>query len=183
MNKLGLTQLLIVIAVIMPWQGLGAQHEEDFASFCSEGFKAKGECPKDICETKCEILKQGEPCQNLCLPKPCPEIGRKECPEKFCTVMENCSKEKICHYQMTGEPARCGDLSYAGQDVECCQGLIRRCGVEFLDGTCDMEGKNSVDNLPICIPCGNGICNQFENRCNCPEDCGKPPDIPLIPNL
>lgn len=81
---------------------------------------------------------------------------------------------------MAGEKADCGDVAYAGQDVACCEGLVRRCGIEFLDGTCDMEGQDSVYNLPICIPCGDGLCGQFENRCNCPEDCGTPPDIPLL---
>ena len=75
---------------------------------------------------------------------------------------------------MYGERAKCGDLAYAGQDVDCCPGLVRRCGVEFFDGSCDMEGKNSIYSLPICVPCGDGVCGNFENRCNCPEDCKNP---------
>jgi hypothetical protein len=36
-----------------------------------------------------------------------------------------------------------------------------------------MQGKNTAYHLPICIPCGDGVCTNFENHCNCPEDCKK----------
>jgi hypothetical protein len=160
-----------------------AQEPQDLASFCGESYQNTQNCPTSLCDLTCQALKEGEPCKNICLPKPCTKIDVKDCPEQFCAVMTDCSNKEICHFKMAGGAPKCGDIAYAGQDVECCPGLVRRCGVEFIDGNCDMEGKNSIYNLPICLPCGNGICNQFENRCNCPEDCGKAPDIPLIPNL
>ena len=126
-------------------------------------------CPKEICELKCPQVSPN--CTQICLPKECTKIKAENCPLEYCAVMTDCSNEKICHYQMMGEKPQCGDLAYAGQDVECCDGFAKRCGVAFLDGTCDMEGKNSIYNIPICVPCGDGICGQFEDRCNCPEDC------------
>ena len=54
------------------------------------------------------------------------------------------------------------------RDIDCCDGLKKapliyeketeECGVVLPCGS-------------ICIPCGNGICDRRENKCNCPEDC------------
>ena len=54
------------------------------------------------------------------------------------------------------------------RDIDCCDGLKKapliyekeneECGVALPCGS-------------ICIPCGNGICDRRENKCNCPEDC------------
>ncbi len=144
----------------------------DFSRHCTQTFLKEGVCPLGICEFRCEDESQTTICESQCLPKPCPTISKDECPLSFCALMVDCSGETICHYQMMGEKPACGELAYAGQDIECCPGLVRRCGIEFLDQTCDMEGRNSVYSLPICISCGDGICTQFENICNCPEDCG-----------
>jgi len=139
---------------------------------CFDRYEHHGECPENICQLKCEEVGEDGICASqVCVAVECPRINPEHCPEDFCQKMVNCSDEEICNYPMGGEPAECGDLAYAGQDVECCPGLVRRCGVEFLDGSCDMEGKGSVYALPICVPCGDGICGQFENPCNCPEDC------------
>lgn len=168
--SLGLVLVICCLAV----SAFAADPDTDFLAFCAEKYLKAGECPAAICHIQCLEGTKGEDCLQVCLPKKCPDIAVKECPKEFCAVMTNCSDEKICHYQMKGEPARCGDLAYAGQDVSCCEGMTRRCGVEFFDGTCDMEGRNSMYSLPICIPCGDGVCGNFENRCNCPEDCKNP---------
>ena len=146
-----------------------ANHAKPLKDYCLEIFLEKGVCPEKVCEFRCSQESPG--CAKFCLPKGCTQIKFKDCPLEYCQVMTDCSDQKICHYKMEGETPSCGDLAYAGQDVECCDGLTKRCGVEFIDGRCDMEGKNSIYNLPICIPCGDGICGQFEDRCNCPEDC------------
>lgn len=143
--------------------------QDAFLDFCLESYLTNKSCPEKTCELRC--IHNTPDCVQMCLPKECTKIPAKDCPLKYCEVMTDCSDEKICHYKMTGEKPECGNLAYAGQDAECCDGLIKRCGVAFLDGRCDMEGKNSVYNLPICIPCGDGVCGQFEDRCNCPEDC------------
>jgi len=167
---------------------LGAAQNPDLDDFCHRQYLQTAKCPASICQLKQigeESTQQEKPA--VCIARPCTEIPPEACPLEFCAVMVDCSKQKICHFKMPGEPAVCGDLAYAGQDVDCCAGLVRRCGIEFMDGTCDMEGRNSVYNLPICIPCGDGICGNFENRCNCPEDCGVPPkhggsqrDLPFV---
>ena len=143
---------------------------------CARVFAETQVCPEETCRLVEEPREEG-PAVRQCLALACTEIAAEDCPQDYCVVMTNCSGEEICHYPMQGGQPACGNLAYAGQDVECCKGLVQRCGIEFLDGTCDMEGVNSVYNLPICIPCGDGICTNFENRCNCPEDCGVAPDF------
>ena len=176
----------IVLALLVCFVMLAAQkpivsaEEKTFKSYCAEEFAKSGVCSKDLCRAVCADGSEKKDCPKACVPQDCPKIPLEKCPRQFCEVMTNCSNEQVCHYKMPGEPAQCGDLAYAGQDVKCCPGLVQRCGIEFIDGNCDMEGRNSVYDLPICIPCGNKICDQFENRCNCPEDCGTPPDIPLV---
>jgi len=148
---------------------------EDLDAYCRQHYEKDGGCPETVCRLTELPGQEGEEPSQECRAQECVEIEPKDCPQDYCALMQDCSGEKICHYQMPGDLAECGDLAYAGQDVPCCPGLVQRCGIEFLDGTCDMEGKDSVYNLPICIPCGDGICGNFENRCNCPEDCGIAP--------
>jgi hypothetical protein len=165
--------LLSVVIFILFVLSVSSVHAQDaFSKFCSEKFSKTGQCPEDICEMKCDGAQDKPDPPKVCLPKDCTQIEVEKCPVEFCAVMKDCSGGQICNYQMVGEHPECGDLSYGGQDIKCCEGFVRRCGVEFLDGSCDMEGKNSVYNIPICIPCGDGICGQFESQCNCPEDCG-----------
>ncbi len=172
--------LLAGFALMLSGQRTDSAEEKTFDQYCAEQLSQKGMCPDPVCRTVCADGSGKEGCPQACVPQDCTKIPLNQCPQEYCAVMTNCSKEQVCHYKMVGEPAQCGDLAYAGQDVECCEGFVQRCGIEFIDGNCDMEGRNSVYDLPICIPCGNGICDQFENRCNCPEDCGSAPDIPLV---
>lgn len=149
-----------------------------FAAYCKKTFAASGRCPADVCRSTCPAETSASCAKEACVPRDCRTIKAKDCPKAYCAVMTNCSGQKVCEDQMVGPPPKCGGLAYEGQDVSCCPGFVRRCGVEFYDGTCDMEGKNSVYDLPICIPCGDGVCGQFENKCNCPEDCTTKPPSP-----
>jgi len=149
-----------------------AQNHPGFEAYCRAEYAEIGTCPEDLCVLDCPNDSEPQDCEAACVPLACTDIIADDCPEKFCAPMKDCSGNTICHYQMAGGRPACGNLAYGGQDVQCCPGLVRRCGLEFLDATCDMEGVNSVYNIPICLPCGDGKCTQFENRCNCPEDCG-----------
>jgi hypothetical protein len=70
--------------------------------------------------------------------------------------------------------AKAGELSLndvTGESKECCSGL-QEVG-NLPDGTpeecaeyANMEGYGS-----ICTACGNGNCEQWENKCICPADC------------
>lgn len=155
--------------------------QETFEQFCEESLAVRGACPP-ICRQECLDLSDRADCPARCLPKPCETFGASHCPTQFCRVLETCSKDKICRPKI--DPAlipACGDITYNGQDVECCPGLVKRCGFDYLDGSCNMDGKNSPYELPLCIACGDGRCTNFENHCNCPQDCPKA-IIPLDTN-
>lgn len=161
-----------------------ASFADDLAAYCLNAWTETEACPAHRCYLDCAGGLQFEGCQQTCKPKPCFQIDAEHCPLEFCDVVEGCGEISRCYPRIRRGEGLCGDLAYPGQDIECCSGMIRRCGVEFFDGTCDMIGKNSVYGVPVCLPCGNGICNQFENSCNCPEDCarfpapaGKVPDV------
>ena len=54
------------------------------------------------------------------------------------------------------------------KDIDCCDGLKKALLIY------EKENEECGVALPcgsICIPCGNGICDRRENKCNCPEDC------------
>jgi hypothetical protein len=152
-------------------EGLAA---DSLTLYCEETWVETGACPAHRCYLDCAGALQFEGCAQDCKPKPCFLIDVSNCPEDACDILEGCGETKRCYPVIRSGQGRCGNLAYHGQDVECCPGLTRRCGIEFFDGTCDMTGKNSVQGVPACLPCGNGICNQFENSCNCPEDCARP---------
>jgi len=141
---------------------------------CPKTFQETGQCPREQCKYGCFIPSEdGLGCYMACIDKPCLELKVAECPTHRCEIMTSCENQKVCYPKLKEKPAVCGSIGYMGQDVPCCEGLLKRCGVEFFDGSCDMYGRNSIHTVPTCIPCGNGICDQFENSCNCAEDCGR----------
>lgn len=140
---------------------------------CVKTFAQAQTCPSEQCDYGC-FTPTDDGCQMACLPKPCWSIAPSYCPSDRCQLMVSCENSAVCFPKQPKLPAgSCGDIGYNGQDVPCCKGLIKRCGLEFFDGTCDMAGRRSVYAVPVCVPCGNGICNQFEQSCNCPEDCSR----------
>jgi len=60
---------------------------------------------------------------------------------------------------------------------KCCPGLTKwDSGMdtrEVVDGECIDTGLLSGNPIGTCINCGNGICEDIENICNCPKDCDK----------
>jgi hypothetical protein len=63
------------------------------------------------------------------------------------------------------------------EGAQCCDGLVR---VEnhypadagpLVDATGCFIG--SPPSTKTCLPCGNEVCDEAENRCNCPADCVK----------
>jgi hypothetical protein len=56
-------------------------------------------------------------------------------------------------------------------DVPCCPGLT---AVKY----CDFKGT-CYDDFSYCLPCGNGVCDELENKDNCAIDCA-PETLPAI---
>lgn len=63
--------------------------------------------------------------------------------------------------------AEIGETSEPGR--ECCSGLTA-----IQNSTPGSDGKciTAVGGWPVCRLCGNGVCDEGENICNCPQDCG-----------
>lgn len=53
---------------------------------------------------------------------------------------------------------------------KCCKGLMKIPVKEYKDGEC----YDLFDVGTVCSDCGNSICEEWENQCNCPEDCNLP---------
>jgi hypothetical protein len=76
---------------------------------------------------------------------------------------------KLIKYANCGEAEEdCRDENYGctPEAIPCCSGLkeVNHCFPEGDDCICATCGS-------ICRPCGNGVCDANENKCNCPEDC------------
>lgn len=64
------------------------------------------------------------------------------------------------------ECAQAGERS--GVAVQCCEGLESiPNSAKGTDGIC----AESVGGYPVCSDCGNGVCEEWENVCNCEIDC------------
>jgi len=55
---------------------------------------------------------------------------------------------------------------------ECCEGLTH-IQPAYTYGP-DCNDLSIIGWVFLCSDCGNGICENWESRCNCPEDCGQP---------
>ena len=68
----------------------------------------------------------------------------------------------------------------------CCAGLTPTFPVSDFDGNCTNtyleKGPSGPANY-LCLQCGDGNCDpNYENRCNCPNDCGQQLNTFLIPS-
>jgi hypothetical protein len=81
------------------------------------------------------------------------------------------------------EQCRGADSECTPQDIPCCSGLSAvPLAIIEEDGTCIAALCGT-----ICVPCGNGVCDERENKCNCPTDClecvGEGETIPVVAEL
>jgi hypothetical protein len=86
-----------------------------------------------------------------------------------------------CYYGETSTNCDwpCQDLpcKQAGESVylfECCEGLKQIPPAYIYDANCSQLEMPPPGWLPICSDCGNGICEPWESKCNCPQDCAQP---------
>jgi hypothetical protein len=146
----------------------------DFGRLIAYCTNDGGACPDDLCVFGCcpgGSNNPGAGCAGCCQPKPCSAIPAAQCPNDACQIMIDCAGNRACTYQFSASPPACGSLSYYGQDVDCCPGLVKRCGQAQADGSCD-PAAGGYNSFPWCLPCGDGVCDStYENPCSCPEDC------------
>lgn len=55
----------------------------------------------------------------------------------------------------------------SGVAVECCEGLVELPIMDWFEDECHLR----IGVYPICSACGDRACDDWENTCNCPEDC------------
>ncbi len=66
-------------------------------------------------------------------------------------------------------PVPCAEAGeHRGVAVVCCEGLVEIWNVFPVDHLC----MHLIGAFALCSDCGDGICDEWENSCNCPEDCG-----------
>lgn len=65
-----------------------------------------------------------------------------------------------------GEASQNPSLGPNGYYGECCEGLV-----EIYSGPWTEECEQGEGGALICSDCGNGSCESWENKCNCPIDC------------
>jgi|GEM_PF-2937159 len=81
---------------------------------------------------------------------------------------QNQVKQLPC--KQNGEPVSPG--------YECCSGLTDIQTSTSINGKC----ATAVGGWPVCRPCGNNICDEGENSCNCPTDCQNSSITVIYPN-
>ncbi|MFH1501143.1 MAG: hypothetical protein ABIE22_04335 [archaeon] len=68
-----------------------------------------------------------------------------------------------------------GELAFddaTGDLKECCDGLQEVANIPDADTNQECENYLNMEGFgSICVECGNGICEGWENRCNCALDC------------
>ena len=86
-------------------------------------------------------------------------------------TVEDSQCEWECETQNECEPGgRSADEYSFGKYIgpkKCCEGLVKIPDLIEEDGEC----FRIPDSGTICSDCENGNCEDWENKCNCPEDC------------
>ena len=166
---------LLCTVMILSLVGLAAASDEalPLADLCREAFEQEGFCPQHLCMEKCFAGLEYPGCETECVPRSCRDISLQDCPQPECQIIKGCDDKPQCFERVESHQSTCGTSGYIGDGLPCCEGFIKRCGFPSFDDTCERAPQNSYYSAPMCIPCGNGICETLENACNCPEDCAK----------
>lgn len=94
-------------------------------------------------------------------------FAEPKCTDTKCEFKKSCAEEGEKFYPfMTGE-----------YPIICCEGLYEWiAGMDTqisIEGECYRTGMTAGAPYGICVNCGNGICENIEDICNCPEDCSE----------
>jgi len=198
MNKRGLIKLflgliLLVIVLLLIIAGLGYYIYNKGPLVNTDGPEVEdceidSDCPEDyVCYNSqlCSNLLEGVVCNA--------QTGDLKC-HKLCEADSDCSKDmpyceeigfisgdaiglnNICVVSDCAEEGEQFSKVYVGEYPEsCCEGLIEwDSGFdtrEVVNGECVETGMVSGWPVGTCLNCGNSVCEDIENVCNCPEDC------------
>ncbi len=124
------------------------------------------ECCEGLTAIDCGVPDGAGGCEPCVGASYCTKCGDGICksPENECNCPLDCSADacKPAGYDFWITPE--------SKDFECC-GDAERISVSEPadDGMCMV-----TQDWTLCSECGNGICDEWENNCNCYEDCDKP---------
>lgn len=113
------------------------------------------------------------------------EFLSRNCGNRTCSEAINCNEGQAvcldgeCEYVVDWRNSNC--VSKGGILPEmplpdratstragCCPGLKQVPVYDYVDGECSF-----MTDVSVCVDCPNGICEEGENICNCPDDCGE----------
>lgn len=92
----------------------------------------------------------------------CP--AQMKCEEEKCVEI-GCGKEGE-----TGPSAGINPEWLDHLSSECCPGLKEITYKNYFDENCKDTMLAGAPSF-VCSACGNGVCEEWESKCNCPEDC------------
>ena len=172
--------------------------EQCFASFCVGGeiksCKDNDPCTEDYCDPDqgCVHKPMGEGCctkdddclsGDPCLTGYCAENGACAFVETICPdlnpgdcIINECV-DGVCVEQEDPDCGKCADVGQTlsfDSNKPCCDGLKKMAYCKP-DPTCPGNECPPCDcntGLSICLFCGDNICDQYEDECTCPDDCG-----------
>jgi len=154
---------------------------------CPEGYVLEGDSCNPECyysEPKC--LQPSISCEKIYI---CNEdtgtywidldIEKEGC-NPACVINVE-TKEAEINWRCTGVLLSCASEGEAFSSVyedypdHCCEGLTEwHSGMDTsisIADECYQTGRLAGSPVGTCINCGNGICEDIENPCNCPDDC------------
>jgi len=147
-------------------------------TYCGDGECGLGEnscsCPEDCKPQQPNVCEQEG---GLCT-IPLPDEDGDGCPDGMSPVyLPGCDNGEICCIPDAGE---CIEEGGGGAVVpwekECCPGLVSiPCDKPAADDDTPFGQCMPCDGAFFCTYCGDGVCKDPENMCNCPEDCKEVP--------
>lgn len=168
--------------------------EREGGGKCSKILCVWDPCPGSHLPDSRGCVSCASPCSNETTttePGPIPHDCFIACPDG--TIVgcnqkcpNSCSNDFDCLSQMKCENSTCVDVGCVGEGgtipgaispdyrkhmaTECCEGLEQITYYNYYDKNCSLV---PIAGAPagVCSKCGNGICESWETKCTCPEDC------------
>ena len=151
----------------------GGGKADDMRGECTaEGQGFESFTPDGMCCEGLTAVPAATPTEGGCASPRCPCYVCVACGDGVCGEGENeCNCAEDCSL-VDPECATEGE-GFEGFETEgvCCDGLVAIQASEVVDGEC------RAPRCPcyVCAACGDGVCGEGENECNCAEDCERPP--------
>ncbi len=163
------------VDIVLPAEALGATDLSELygsqISICGDGFCDLEEdnvtCPEDCTGSDYNLLVGNDTDEHGC---------KSSAGYSWCEAKAKCIRvwEEDCGSDLD-LPASNGCITEGGsirdyQGTSCCEGLGRiSTSRPKITGECEFI----TGGVGVCSDCGNEVCEQWENKCNCPADCLK----------